>query len=216
MKLRHGQGTPERNFFSNEEETEITDYLHQWCQGERGALDALLPEIYGQLRRVAGFHTTVEKNHDALQVTELVNETFIQLRNGKRWTFENRRQFYLFVGRLMRFILVNDARRRLARKRGSGNPVASLDDEMCSTLEPLTDPAVLLTLDDALCQLKELDPRQARVIQLRFYAGMNNTEIAEALGISITTVKREWRTGKCWLARALGTGNCLDKVGGTG
>lgn len=186
------------------DDIEVTEFLKRWTEGDEQALAEALPVIYGELHKVAGYHLRRESKGHTLQTTALVNEAYLQLVNGKNWQFENRNQFYLLAGQVMRHILVSHARARLARKRGGGNVNTPLDEKIELTHGYAIDMENLVAIDDALKNLESMDPRQCKIVELRFFAGMNNGEIAEILGVSTMTVKREWRTARCWLSRELG------------
>ncbi len=184
--------------------SELTQLLNDWTAGDKDAIDRIMPLVYNDLRRMAENRFSKERANHTLQPTALVNEAYLQLVNGKNWQFENRNQFYLLAGQVMRHILVSHARARLARKRGGGNVNTPLDEKIELTHGYAIDMENLVAIDDALKNLESMDPRQCKIVELRFFAGMNNGEIAEILGVSTMTVKREWRTARCWLSRELG------------
>ncbi|MGM9487392.1 sigma-70 family RNA polymerase sigma factor [Ideonella sp. YS5] len=186
---------------------EVTTLLQSWADGDRSALDRLIPAVYGQLRRVARSAARGEQPGHTLQATGLVHEAFIRLSQQRSSRWSNRYEFYGWASRVMRQVLVDHARARQARKRGGGAPHASLDDEELSLQQVLAAPESrwmeLLALDEALNRLKALDPQQARVVELRFFGELGVEETAQCLGISTATVKREWATARAWLLREL-------------
>ena len=160
--------------------------------------------VYEKLKQVASRYLSNEAPGYTLQATSLVNETYLELLSCKRISFQNRQQFYLLAGRIMRHILVRHARRRLALKRGRGGLAARFDEKIEISGGYELDLSDLLDLDEALIHLEKLDPRQSQIVQLRFFAGMSDREITELMGISRRTVQREWYTAKLWLCRKLG------------
>jgi len=181
-------------------ENEITDLLHDWSDGETGALEKLMPLVFEELRRIAAGYFSRESEGHTLQPTALVNEVYLRLTDRRTVQWKNRAQFFAFAAQLMRRILVDHARSHKTAKRGKGMPKISLDESLAPPDQPDVD---LVALDDALKALAEIDPRQARVVELRFFAGLTNDEIAEVLDISPTTVKREWSTARLWLLREM-------------
>lgn len=190
-----------------EETGEVTALLQSWANGDRAALDRLIPAVYAQLRQVARSAARRERPENTLQATGLVHEAFIKLSQQRSSRWSNRCEFFSWAARVMRQILVDHARARQAQKRGGGAEHDSLDDESLSlqtTLKAPTSPWMeLLALDDALNRLKALDAQQARVVELRFFGELGVEETAQCLGISTATVKREWATARAWLLREL-------------
>jgi RNA polymerase sigma factor (TIGR02999 family) len=178
----------------------VTELLLAWGGGDAAALDALLPAVYDELRRQAGRALRRETPGHVLQPTALVHEAYLRLVDQRRARWENRAQFFGVAAELMRRILVDHARSRQAAKRGGGAQQVTLADD-AATAEPAFD---VLALDDALTRLAALDPRQARVVALRYFGGLDIDETAVALGVSPATVKREWVVARAWLRRALG------------
>jgi len=178
----------------------VTQLLAAWSGGDASALDALMPLVYDELRRVAGRQLASERGSHTLQPTALVNEAFLKLVDQTRASWKDRTHFYSVAAQIMRRILIDHARRRLAGKRGGGAETVSLDG-VADWPEP-RDLDVLL-LDEALTELATFDPRQSRVVELRFFAGLSVEETAEALQLSTATVKREWRMARAWLVRQL-------------
>ena len=179
---------------------EVTGLLLSWRQGDAAALERLIPLVYDELRRVARRRLRGESPEHALQSTALVHEVYLRLVDIDRLTLKNRTHFFAVAATLMRQILVDHARRQRADKRGGHVTIVSLDD-----VSPATQPSSVdvLALDQALDALSSIDDRQCRVVELRFFAGLNIDETAEALGISTATVEREWALAKAWLYRRL-------------
>lgn len=178
-----------------------TALLLAWNRGDPDALDALLPLVYAELRRLAGRYVKNERNAHTLQATALVNEAYLRLIEVQQVQWQNRAHFFAMAARLMRRILVDAARARHYQKRGGGAPVLSLDDALLIPTEPGND---LVALDDALTALAAVDARKSQVVELRFFGGLSIDETAEALHISRDTVKRDWKMAKLWLLRELG------------
>jgi len=177
-----------------------TALLLAWNRGESGALDALLPLVYDELRRVAAHYMKRERTGHTLQPTALVNEAYLRLIDARHVHWQNRAHFLAMAARLMRRILIDAARARGYEKRGGGAPVVSLDDDVVVTTEPGED---LVALDDALTALANVDARKSQVVEMRFFGGLTLDETAEALHVSRDTVKRDWTMAKLWLLREL-------------
>lgn len=178
---------------------EITDLLQSVEAGSPGALDRLIPLVYEELRALASGYLRGERGDHTLQTTALVHEAYLRLVDQQRTTWRNRRHFFGIAALAMRRILVDAARRRGAAKRDLGRPI-TLDED----LDAGRDDREILGVDEALEELARLDPRQARVVELRYFAGLTIEDTAEALDVSPATVKREWHTARAWLARELG------------
>jgi RNA polymerase sigma factor (TIGR02999 family) len=176
-------------------ESPITVLLDQWSQGRRGALDELMPLVYAELKRIAGAYLDGERLGATLQVTALVHEAYLRLAEYRKPKFESRKHFYVVAAQVMRRILVDHARRRNALKRG-----ATLPPDSGLVLQPELD---VLGLDGALNRLAASDPEKARVVELRYFAGLSVQEVADVIGTSPATVKRQWAVAKAWLFRAL-------------
>ena len=179
---------------------EVTELLLSWRQGDARALDRLIPLVYDELRRVARRHLRREQPGHALQATALVHEVYLRLVDVERLTLKNRAHFFAVAAKLMRQILVDHARRQHADKRGGGVTIVSMEGVSPAAQPPTVD---VLALDEALEALSEIDARQAGVGDLRFFAGLDIDEAAEALAISTATVEREWALAKAWLHRRL-------------
>jgi RNA polymerase sigma factor (TIGR02999 family) len=187
-----------------DETQEITDWLLAWSDGDQNALEHLMPMVERELRRMARRYFERENSNHTLQPTALVNELYLRLLGRRSVQWKNRAHFFGFSAQMMRRILVDHARIRRAEKRGDGLRNLSLEEVSDVSLQHNPD---LVALDDALKTLAAFDPRQARVVELRYFAGLDNEEIAEVLGISTRTVKREWRTARLWLHQELSQGS---------
>lgn len=179
---------------------DITGLLLSWREGDEGALERLLPLVYGELRRVARRQLRGESPAVTIQPTALVHEVYLRLVDVRRATLANRTHFFSVAAALMRRILVDQARRRHADKRGGGITMMHVDD--VSPVTPTSNVDVL-ALDEALEALARIDPRAARVVELRFFAGLTTPETAAMLEVSTATVEREWAFAKAWLLRRL-------------
>ena len=173
----------------------VTELLAKWRAGDQEALDALVPLVYNELRKAAHRYLRNERPAHTLQSTALVHEAYLRLRRQEVQEFENRAHFLAISAQLMRQILVEYARGRNAAKRNAGYRVV-LDDTVNLFKARSVD---LVALDDALKELARLDPRQSRVVELRFFGGLSTEETAAVLGISSATVKRDWSTARIWL-----------------
>jgi RNA polymerase sigma factor (TIGR02999 family) len=180
---------------------DVTGLLLSWREGDAAALDRLVPLVYDELRRVARGHLRREAPGHSLQATALVHEVFLRLVDADRLTPMSRTHFFAISARLMRQILVDHARRKQADKRGGGATVISLDEAAPAAAQ--TSGVDVLALDEALDALSSFDARQCRVVELRFFSGLNIPETADALGISTATVEREWAMAKAWLHQRL-------------
>ena len=187
-------------------EAEITGLLNDWSQGDTRALDRLLPLVFDDLHRMARYFFHRESDTHTLQPTALVNEIYFRLRGQRNLEFESRADFFNSAADLMRHFLVDYARIRKAEKRGGGlSPIDIQGGELDSLLNVTPRTPGILDLHLALEELKELDLRQAQIVNLRFFLGLQVVEVAELLEISDSTVKREWRLAKIWLRRRLET-----------
>jgi RNA polymerase sigma-70 factor (ECF subfamily) len=179
----------------------VTRLLQAWGQGEDAALEELLPLVQQELRRLARRYMFGERPGHTLQATGLVNEAYLRLVNSRQVNWQNRAHFFAISAQLMRRILVDYARARGYQKRGGGVPKVTLDEAWMGPQEKGHD---LVALDDALNTLAGVDPRKSKVIELRFFGGLNVEETAEVLKVSPDTVMRDWRLAKAWLAREMG------------
>jgi RNA polymerase sigma factor (TIGR02999 family) len=177
----------------------VTGMLARWKAGDGDALGELIPVLYDQLRQVARRHLRRERADHSFQSSALVHEVYLRLGEQTPFEADSRRHFIMVASRLMRQILVDHARSHGALKRGADRTVY-LDTSM---VLPQAQSVDVLVLDDALNVLAKLDEQQERIVELRFFGGLMNEEIAEALGISLSTVKRDWNVARAWLAREL-------------
>lgn len=178
---------------------DITRLLALWQHGDGPALEALVPLVYQELHRLAGVYMRGERPGHSLQTTALVNEAYLRLRkaDGIRW--QNRAHFYAVAARTMRRVLVDFARARRQQKRDGGQQV-DLDEVLTISADRSAD---FVALDDALRALATLDRRQSEIVELRFFGGLTDAEIAEVLHVSPRTVSREWSAARAWLLREL-------------
>ena len=177
---------------------DVTGLLMRWQDGDKLALDALFPLVYRELRRVASARLRNERGGRSLQTTALVHETYLRLLDLNRLRLENRTHFFAVAARLMRQILVDYARRERAGKRGGGAATVGIDlDALSADVAP--DMLQVLAVDRALNELAAMDERLARVVELKFFAGLTIAECAHALDLSPVTVEREWAVAKTWL-----------------
>ncbi len=184
----------------NAPSAEITRLLRAWGGGDRAALDQLAPLVYQELHRMAHRHMQREQSGHTLQTTALVNEAYLRLVDAKDIRWQDRAHFFAVSAQMMRRILVDAAKARLAGKRGGRSPHVNLDEAMDAVPER---PGDLVALDEALDALAEMDPRKGRVVELRFFGGMSVEETAEVLGISPQSVMRDWKLAKAWLMREM-------------
>ena len=175
---------------------EVTQLLDQLSEGRPQAFDALLPVVYGELRRQAGRHLRRERANHTLQPTALVHEAYMRLVDQRNLRWQNRAHFFAIAAQAMRRILVDHARAQARVKRGGPKAQVTLDEAMLAAEQKSID---AIALDEALQRLAALDERQARVVELRFFGGLSVEEVAEVLKISPATIKREWSMAKAWL-----------------
>ena len=179
---------------------EISQLLTGWRKGDREALDKLIPLVYEVLRRLARRHMRRERSGHTLQTTALVNEAYLRLIDKQEVTWQNRAHFFAIAAQVMRRILVENARRRNSVKRGGRTRQISLTDEAVFCTEQ---PPDFIALDEALTRLAAIDPRKSRVVELRFFGGLTNDEIARVVKVSPNTVMRDWNMAQAWLRREL-------------
>lgn len=180
-------------------DADVTNLLIDWNHGDESALDRLIPVVYDELRRLANRCMSQEGPGHTLQSTAVVHEAYLKLIDQQRVHWQNRTQFFAVAAQLIRRILVDHARTANASKRGGAARKLSLDENIAFESRDLD----LVALDDAMASLAQFDPQQSRVIELRFFAGLTIEQTAETLGISPTTVKRDWITAKAWLFNEL-------------
>jgi RNA polymerase sigma factor (TIGR02999 family) len=184
---------------------EVTQLLIEWSNGDKAALDKLMPLIHEELRRLAHHYMSRERPGHTLQTTALINEAYLRLVNRKNVHWQNRAHFFAIAAQCMRSILVDHARGLAYAKRGGGGTKIPLDDTMIVSREKA---AEVVALDEALVTLSELDPKQSRVVELRFFGGLTIEETAEVLDLSPATIKREWVSAKAWLFNQLNRNEC--------
>jgi RNA polymerase sigma factor (TIGR02999 family) len=183
---------------------DVTRLLIEWREGRNGALDELLPLVYGQLRRLARRQLRGESPGHVLQPTALINELYLVLVHQRAATGQNRAHFLAIAAQMMRRILVDHARTRLAAKRGGGTMNIQLDGALEELPAGRADhPLQVLAVDRSLTRLAAFDAGQARIVELRFFAGLTVEETADVLSLSPRTIKREWRLARAWLHREL-------------
>ena len=178
-----------------------TELLLAWNLGDARAFDQLVPLVHAELQRLARRYMARERPDHTLQASALVNEAYLRLIDLKQMQWQNRAHFFAMSARVMRRILVDFARARRNAKRGGGAPKVTLDEALLPPEETGHD---LVALDEALQALAAVHPRKSDVVELRYFGGLSLEETAEALHVSIDTVKRDWRFAKLWLLRELG------------
>jgi RNA polymerase sigma factor (TIGR02999 family) len=180
---------------------EITELLVQWSGGNQEALDKLYPLVYDELHRLARRFMNREKKGHTLQATALINEAYVRLVDQTHVRWQNRTHFFAISAQIMRRILVDHARRNLYEKRGGGAQRISFDETALLARDRASD---FVLLDEALKSLAEIDPRRSQVVELRYFGGLDNKEIAGVLKISENTVTRDWNMARAWLYQQLG------------
>ncbi len=181
-------------------QTEVTRMLANWREGDREAPAHLVELVYEELRAIAGQYLQRERAGHTLQATALVHEAYVRLVDQTTATWQNRAHFMGVAAQVMRRVLVDHARKHRAEKRGGTQETLVLDETADIAPQQSVD---LLALDDALGDLAALDSRQSQIVELRFFGGLTNDEIAEVLDLSTRTIKREWRLAKAWLRREI-------------
>jgi RNA polymerase sigma factor (TIGR02999 family) len=179
---------------------DVTQLLARWAGGDRAALDALMPVVYAELRKIADAYLRRERSGHTLQPTALVNEAWLRLVRQDELQFDHRKQFYALAAQVMRRILVDHARALAADKRGGGSPKTTLGAEISAGVNRTIE---LLALDEALEQLARVSPRQAQVIELRYFAGLTVEEIGDLVGMSAATISRDQKTAEAWLGHVM-------------
>jgi RNA polymerase sigma factor (TIGR02999 family) len=184
------------------EEDSITELLRRWSAGSPDALEALIPLVHRELHDLAGQYLRREA-FESTAPTSLVHDLYLRLLQTKRIEWEDRHHFFGIAARILRQLLVARARTRLSQKRGGGLAITELAPGVDAASPAALDTADVLALDTALTKLDGLDTQKARIVELRYFAGLSIEETAEAVGVSIATVKREWAFSKLWLRREL-------------
>jgi RNA polymerase sigma-70 factor (ECF subfamily) len=183
---------------------EVTQLLVDWANGDKAALDKLVPLVYSELRRIAGRYLRQERQGHTLQSTALVNEAYLRLADCRNMRWQDRVHFFAVAAQVMRHVLVDHARKYKYAKRGGGATRIALEEVTILSEERASE---LLALDDALASLAAVDPRKSQVVELRFFGGLSIEETAEVLKISSMTVQREWRWAKAYLHGRIGRGD---------
>jgi len=181
--------------------SETTLLLQAWARGDKGALERLMPRVYQELRRIAGHYIRNQQPGRTIQTTALVHEAYLRLIDVRDVDWQHRAHFFAVSGTIIRRILLDRARRRAAGKRGGKLAIVNLDEIPDVSCRRATQ---LIALDDALNALASVDPRKAKVIELRYFGGLNVQETAAVLKISSDTVMRDWKLARAWLLRELG------------
>lgn len=179
---------------------EITQLLVEWSDGNQSALDELYPLVYDELHRLARRYMSRERQDHTLQTTALINEAYVRLVDQRNVHWANRSHFFAISAQIMRRILIDHARRHAYAKRGGGAQQVSLDEAAAVTRSA---GAEIIRLDEALKSLAQMDPRRSQVVELRYFGGLNNEEIAGVLNISENTVTRDWNMARAWLLQQL-------------
>ena len=180
---------------------EVTQLLVAWSNGDKTALDRLMPLVYNELRRLARHYMNRERPGLTLQTTGLVNEAYLRLVDQNKMRWEDRAHFFGIAARLMREILIEHARSRHAAKRGGAQVRLSLSEVERIASKPDVN---LIALHEALVRLEALDPRKSRIVELRYFGGLGIEETAEVIGVSAATVKRDWSMARAWLRCEIG------------
>ena len=186
--------------FMQASKNQVTDLLQRWKSGDEEALERLTPLVYDQLHRLAHQYIKRERRGHTLQTSALVNEAYLRLVDYKRVDWQNRAHFFAVSAVVMRRVLVDYARQRTSDKRGGESYQVSLSDNLAFTSERA---AELVALDEAIENLNQLYPRRSKVVELRYFGGLNNQEAAAVLKVSEATIERDWRFAKAWLYREL-------------
>ncbi len=179
----------------------VTQLLQAWSRGDEASLERLLPVVYEELRRLARHHLRQQPSGHTLQVTALVHEAYLRLIDQQQIEWGSRAHFFGVAAKAMRSILIDHARRQRAAKRGAAARHSTLGANVESVASGSN--VDLLALDEALIRLAQYDPRKSQVVELRYFGGLSLEEVAEVLGVSLATVKRDWTTARAWLKREL-------------
>jgi RNA polymerase sigma-70 factor, ECF subfamily len=178
----------------------LTELLSDWQRGDQTALNKLTPLVYDELRRIAHRYVQRERNGHTLETTALVNEAYLRLAGQKKIEWQNRAHFFAVTAQVMRHILIDHARRRQYAKHGGDARQVSLEEAEAMSQERASE---LVALDEALNELARLDVRKSRVVELRYFGGLDLEETAHVLEVSVMTVRRDWRVAKAWLYRRM-------------
>lgn len=178
----------------------VTELLVAWGNGNKAALDELMPLVYEDLRRLAKRYMRGQPGGHTLQTTALVNEAYLRLIDSSRVNWRDRTHFYAISAQLIRRVLIDFARRKNSLKRGGERVKVTLDEQIDAPFEKEND---LIALDEALRELAKMNPRQSQIVELRYFGGLSEEEIAETLDVSARTVRRDWNVARAWLYREL-------------
>ncbi|MDX9857569.1 MAG: sigma-70 family RNA polymerase sigma factor [candidate division Zixibacteria bacterium] len=181
----------------------VTVLLNKISEGNESAVNTLLPLVYDELRKLAQWQLRGERSDHTLNATAIVHEAYLKLVDQRNVTWQNRAHFMAIAAQAMRRILIDYARTRQAEKRGGGQPVVTLNEELMQREARAEE---LILLDQALDKLREHDERQSKVVEYHFFAGLTHEEVAEVLKVSVATVRRDWRLARAWLSVQLGEG----------
>lgn len=184
---------------------QITAWLTNWREGDQEAPERLFAVVYPELRRIAARFLHNERDHHTLEPNALVNELCVRLLGSQLINYQDRTHFFAIAAQTMRRILIDYARARIADKRGGAQDRVSLS--AVEGWNPVAQSEDILSLDEALTKLEKADPRAARVVELRFFGGLQEDEVAEVVGVSIVTVKRDWKVARAWLISRLHPGS---------
>jgi len=185
---------------SGERQNQVTQILHDWSGGDREAPERLMPLVYDEMRRIARSFISRERQGHTLQPTALVNEAYLRLVDQNSVTWQSRAHFYSVAASMMRRVLIDHARTHATEKRGGGAVHLSIEDVQVPIEERA---ANFVAMDEALERLSQFNERGRKIVEMRFYAGMSEEEIAEVLGVSTRTVLRDWKAARVWLFREL-------------
>jgi len=183
---------------------DVTRLLADWSSGDQSALNKMMPLVYAELHRIARRAWSQHPHNNTLQPTALINEAYLKLANVENASFQDRCHFFAVACKAMRQILVNHAKSRLSEKRGRGLANVSLDDVQPAVHQ---EAAEIVALHEALETLHAVDPRKSMVVEMRYFGGLSIEETAEAMGVSIATVNRDWRLARSWLIREMNRGS---------
>ena len=188
-------------------QTQVTQLLQKWQEGNQEALEALMPLVYNELKRLAGSYLRRERPDHTLQSAALVNEAYLRLVDQTQTRWQNKAHFYGIAAQMMRRVLADHARSHNAVKRGAGMPELELNESIAQAQSRSVD---LLDLEEALQKLEKLDPQQGRIVELRFFSGLSIEDTANVLGISPATVKRDWAAARAWLFREVAARHAVE------
>ena len=187
--------------------TQVTQLLQKWHEGNQEALEALMPLVYNELKRLAGSYLRRERPDHTLQSAALVNEAYLRLVDQTQTQWQNKAHFYGIAAQMMRRVLADHARSHNAVKRGAGMPELELNESVAQAQSRSVD---VMDLEEALQKLEKLDPQQGKIVELRFFSGLSIEDTANVLGISPATVKRDWAAARAWLFREVAARHAVE------